>query len=169
VASRPALVLGLALLAALAACGSDDDRGDGREMRTTERAGTKRAEQVPTGPVKGKVQTADASLPPEAQVDLAIKRVLASGIPGLACDRHATERYVRTAFGDRAGCRRSTVPASAASSVRVSAIRISGDDARAVAVPTGGPSGGERIRIELIRAGGVWKIDSLRSNAPVGP
>jgi hypothetical protein len=166
-ASRPALGLILGLVVTLSGCGSDDD--DRGASRPSERTATERTEQAPTAPAKQKVQTAESSLPPEARVDLAIKRVLASGIPGLACDRHATERYVRTAFGDRAGCRRSTVPASAASSVKVIEIRISGESARAVAVPTGGPSGGERIRVELIRAGPVWKVDSLRSNAPVGP
>jgi hypothetical protein len=53
--------------------------------------------------------------------------------------------------------------------VEVSEVRIDGDAAKALAVPTGGPSDGERIRVELVRGGGVWKIDSLRSNAPVGP
>jgi hypothetical protein len=161
----------LALVLGLAGCGSDDEGGgDGRAPRTTERVGTKFAEPAPKGPVKGKVQKGgQSSLPPEAQVDLAIKAVLASGVPGLACDRHATERYVESSFGGRSGCVRSTVPASAASSVEVTAIRTDGDAARAVAVPTGGPSDGERIRVELVREGGVWKVDSLRSNAPVGP
>ena len=39
--------------------------------------------------------------------------------------------------------------------------------ATARAVPSGGPSDGERIKVELVRRGGVWKVDSLRSNAPV--
>jgi len=53
--------------------------------------------------------------------------------------------------------------------VKVTKIEISGDKATAKAVPTGGPSGGETIEVKLVRQGGIWKVDSLHSNAPVGP
>ena len=171
-ASRVALLLALGL--GLAGCGSDDDGGgEAGAPAIRERSGVESAQPAPNGAAKGKVgkakKSAGSSLPPAAQVDLAIKAVLASGVPGLACDRHATERYLESSFGGRGGCVRSTVPPSAATSVEVSEVRIDGDAAKALAVPTGGPSDGERIRVELVRGGGVWKIDSLRSNAPVGP
>lgn len=95
--------------------------------------------------------------------------MLASGLPSLACDDSATKNFVKTTFGDRAGCERASVPASAASFVDVTAIVIKGDKATATARPTGGPSDGETIKVELRRQGGAWKVDSLRSNAPVGP
>jgi len=161
----------LALVLGLAGCGSDDNGGDARHTPvTTQRSGTELVQPAPKGPIPGRVQrSAQSALPPEAQVDRAIKGVLASGVPGLACDRHATARFVRTAFGSRAGCRRSTVPASAARSVSVREIDVRGRTASAKAVPDGGPSDGETIWIRLVRAGGVWKVDALRSNAPVGP
>jgi hypothetical protein len=174
VASRAALIVALVLGLGLAGCGFEDDgggetSGSRSAKRTKERVGAQFAEPAQKGPVKGKVQVVESSLPPDAQVDLAIKAVLASGVPGLACDRYATKRYVESSFGGHSGCVQSTVPASAATSVEVSEIRIDGKEARAVAVPSGGPSGGEQIRVELVRAEGVWKVDSLRSNAPVGP
>ena len=111
----------------------------------------------------------EARLSPQAQIDLAIKGVLASGVPGLACSRYATKRHVERTFGSRTGCVQSTVPGSAASSVEVRKVDIDGAEATATALPTGGPSGGERIEVALIRSGGLWKVDSLRSNVPVGP
>jgi hypothetical protein len=109
------------------------------------------------------------TLSPRAQVATAINAVLVSGKPGQACGQFATAEYVRTTFGGRGGCVQSTVPASAADSVKVSRIALSGDMASARAIPSGGPSSGETITVNLVREGSVWKIDSLRSNAPVGP
>lgn len=111
----------------------------------------------------------EAGLAPETQVDLAIKGVLASAVPQLACRRYATERHVKKAFGDRQGCLRSTVPASAAAYVKVTRVDIDGSQASARALPSGGPSDGEKIDVTLVRQGGIWKVDSLRSNVPVGP
>ncbi|MFN8159706.1 MAG: hypothetical protein U0R52_01490 [Solirubrobacterales bacterium] len=99
----------------------------------------------------------------------AIEGVLASGDRALACERYATASYVKSTFGSRRGCLDSTVPASAARSVIVTDVRIGGGSATARAVPHGGPSDGETITVRLIRVGAVWKADSLRSNAPVGP
>ncbi len=110
-----------------------------------------------------------SELTPEQQVDYAIKGVLASGVPGLACEQLATEKYVKDTFGSRKGCIKSTVPGSAATYLETSKIEINGDEATAVARPTGGPSNGETIQVSLVREGGTWKVDSLKSNAPVGP
>jgi hypothetical protein len=159
------------VVVALAGCGGDEEpatetAGRGPELPAT--APNRDARGVAAGTTAGR-RPELPSLSPQAGIDLAIKAVLASGVPGLACERHSTERYVGTTFGGRRGCVQSTVPASAASAVEVSKVRIDGDEARAVAVPDGGPSSGERIRVELVRTGGVWKVDTLRSNAPVGP
>lgn len=132
------------------------------EAQTEPKPGQGQSPAPPTGsPVAG--------LPPADQVDFAVKGVLASGVPQLACEQAATANYVDTTFGSRAGCERSTVPGSAATYVIVSAIKISGDRATASAKPHGGPSNGETIKVKLVREDGIWKVDSLRSNAPVGP
>src|SRR5256885_1590091 len=86
---------------------------------------------------------------------------IAAGVPGLACRRYSTRHYVESTFGSRAGCIHSTVPGSAAESVEVRHIDFSGDTAEALAIPTGGPSDGERIKVQLVRVHGVWEVDSL--------
>ena len=169
--ARLALLSLLALGLALGGCGGDGETTADTQAETQAPAGTtapppKQSPPPAAGAASGGVE---AELPPDAQVDLAIKGVLASAAPDLACRRYATTGYVKTTFGSRAGCVQSTVPASAAESVKVTKIEISGDKATATAVPTGGPSDAETIAVRLVRQGGIWKVDSLRSNAPVGP
>ena len=41
--------------------------------------------------------------------------------------------------------------------------------AQASVTPKGGVYDGERLRAELVLDDGVWRLDSLRSNVPVGP
>ena len=164
-------LVALALAVAPLACGSDEESTGGPSGGSTE-AQPKAAEQAKRGtprPNAESPRSVERALPPEAQVDLAIKGVLASAAPDLACRRYATQGYVEKTFGSRGGCVQSTVPESAADSVKVSKIEVSGEEASATAVPSGGPSDGETIKVELVRQGGIWKVASLRSNAPVGP
>ena len=159
-------------LAALSGCGADSESTQG----STGGAGTlsKQSGSAPTATQAGGEQAsggggAASSLTPTEQVDLAIKSVLASGVPDLACRQYSTERYVKTTFGGRAGCVKSTLPASAAQSIEERKIEIKGEEASATIVPSGGPSDGETIKVTLVRRGAVWKVDTLHSNAPVGP
>jgi hypothetical protein len=157
------------LVLALGGCGADEETEGTPADTGSPTAPTTTSHAQPSTPQAPDGADVEAQLPPEAQVDLAIKGVLASAAPDLACRRYATRGYVETTFGSRAGCVNSTVPASAAESVKVTKVEISGDEATAKAVPSGGPSDGETIKVELVRQGGIWKVDSLRSNAPVGP
>ncbi len=111
---------------------------------------------------------------PEKAVKEAIEAVLAPRPPGpasvqTACGFFVTDRYIKTTYGTRGGCAKALIPGSVADSVKVSRVNIGAGRATARAVPTGGPSDGETIAVRLLRVGSVWKVDSLRSNAPVGP
>jgi hypothetical protein len=41
--------------------------------------------------------------------------------------------------------------------------------AAAKVVPKGGLYDGDKITVSLVKEDGTWKVDSLKSNAPVGP
>ena len=111
---------------------------------------------------------------PEKAIKGAVEAVLAPHPPGrasvfTACGFYVTDGYLQTTYGGRQGCVRALVPGSAADEVKVSAVVVRGDRATARAVPTGGPSSGETITVHLVRYRSYWKVDLLRSNAPVGP
>jgi hypothetical protein len=105
----------------------------------------------------------------EKTIGIVIDAVLTSGEPLLACDLYVTPRYLRTAYGGRDGCTRAQGEKATADSVAVKSVNVKGEDADAVAVPSGGASDGERLEITLVRQGGAWRIDRVRSDAPVGP
>ena len=176
------LILAGAVLGILAGCG-DGGSTSGAATGTAVAAGSSASTGNTTAPAGGATSATttpggaatnppagqEPSVDPEQAITAAIDAVLASGDPALACERYATADYVGTTFGSRGGCVHSTVPASAADSVEVSAIRISGSTAKATAVPSGGPSDGEKISVALVNEDRVWKVDSLHSNVPVGP
>jgi hypothetical protein len=100
----------------------------------------------------------------------AISAVLASRDPAQACDHYTTSAFIQGAYGDVNGCKAAVgAPGEAARSVQVSGVSVSGDKASALAIPSSGPSKHERLQVQLLKQGGVWKVDSLVSNAPVGP
>ena len=132
----------------------------------------------PTGPTEpgGSTQPTGPTAPPPApprpageQIAAAVRGVLVSGDPDIACRRYATVKLLAESFGGLAGCRRATNPRSAADSVRLTGLVVNGNRARVVAIPRGGASSGQRIRVSLIVVGDGWRVNSLRSNVPVGP
>jgi hypothetical protein len=94
--------------------------------------------------------------------------VVQGGDPEVVCEELATESFVRSAYGSLQGCRDAVV-AQRAFDVRVAAVEIDGATATATVIPVAGPNEGERLTAELALESGVWKVDALRSDAPVGP
>jgi hypothetical protein len=109
----------------------------------------------------------------------AVDAVLVSADPNMACGTsYVTDHYLEKAFGGKQGCVRAQSPKSAASSVRLNDVElraiVSGTNppprhASVKAVPDGGLYGGDEITVSLVREDGGWKVDALKSNAPVGP
>jgi hypothetical protein len=102
-----------------------------------------------------------------------ISLVLAPKGPGFpkGCGPLVTPRYVEAAYGSVSGCLQAVKSGGVASAVEVHGIYVnqSAGTAKAYATPTGGPNDGEKLTVELVQERGVWKVDSIKSNAPVGP
>jgi hypothetical protein len=108
---------------------------------------------------------------------MAVDAVLTSSDPDKACaSLYVTQHYLEVAYGGKQGCVKAQAPGSAAKSVRIEGV-IRPDTASTTApeviakvVPSGGGLyEGEKITVSLVRQGAGWKVDGLKSNAPVGP
>ena len=167
---RRAGVVILAGALALAACGGDDDQ----PMQTTAPAVTGAADVTDEAKAPGTQAPEDEpSADPandEAAISTTLKAVLTGTNPGQVCAELVTQRYLRDSFGGASGCKGAQADQKPAKRVRLSRIVVLPDSlAQALAEPTGGLYDGERLRAELVLDDGVWKLDSLRSNVPVGP
>jgi hypothetical protein len=87
-------------------------------------------------------------------------------------DQYVTQHYLSAAYGGRSGCVQAQSPKSAATSVDVGLVTQASNQPRAASVkasPKGGIYDGEKLTVSLVQEGGSWKVDGLKSNAPVGP
>ena len=106
----------------------------------------------------------------KAEIARVIELVLTGNDPTEVCGALVTTRYLRRAYGDRAGCEAAQIDVEPADRVRLSRVVVLPDSLAQVSVkPAGGIYDRDRLRAELVLDGGVWQLDSLRSNVPVGP
>ncbi|MDQ2676430.1 MAG: hypothetical protein M3Y34_06445 [Actinomycetota bacterium] len=165
-----ALAAAIALISGLAAC------GEGEPAQTTAAAETGASETgetttatepgaMPDGGEEGGDPAAD-----EAAIVATIEAVLAGKNPAKACGESVTERFLRRSYGDAAGCEAAQAGARPAADAGVTQVVITPQSvAQALARPKGGIYDGQKLRAELVLEEDVWKLDSLRSNVPVGP
>jgi hypothetical protein len=161
----------LTVLAALAlpACGDDDEPAQTTAPAVTGAAETTDAEKAPGTEAPEDEPSADPKSDRTA-ISMTLEAVLTGHDPRQACGELVTERYLREAYGGLQGCEGAAADAKPAKDVRVSRIVVLPDSvAQASAEPAGGLYDGERLRAEVVLVDGFWKLDSLRSNVPVGP
>jgi hypothetical protein len=80
-----------------------------------------------------------------------------------------TEHYVRVAYGDIGGCIQAQAHGAVAKSLGSYQEHKNGDRATVMVRPSGGVYDREKLTVSLVKEDGSWKVDSLKSNAPVGP
>jgi hypothetical protein len=176
-----ALVAAIGIVATLAAgalagCGGGDDTTTGEPATGAEGATT--TETSPETSTDGATTTTGGGGTAEGDAEQGrtirdvVIAVLATGDPDRACGSDfVTDAYISAAYGDKKGCEQAQTKASAADSLDIQSIEIvklKPPTAAAKVEPRGGQYDGEKLTITLVKDG-VWKIDSLKSNAPVGP
>jgi hypothetical protein len=104
---------------------------------------------------------------PAERVQGAVKFVLTATTSSTTCAPPVvTGRYLRAAYGGRQGC----IDAQRiAHKLEFEDLRIDGDRATAVVVPSDGTYEGERLTVSLVRLDRRWAVDQLDANVPVGP
>jgi hypothetical protein len=173
-AGAAALAIAAIAAAALAGCGGG---GSTTSEATTPAGGsggtTTSGEGTTTGTGSGNPFGGGGAAAKGHTVADVLDAVLASGDPDRACSTdYVTEQYLSEAYGGQQGCVQAQTPASAATSVEIQGLE--GDSsqegtATVKVMPDGGVYDGEKITVSLVKEGDDWKIDSLKSNAPVGP
>ena len=101
----------------------------------------------------------------------AVNAILASSDSDKACsDEFVTQHYLDAAYGGKQGCVKAQRPGTAARSLAVSASQpASHGHAELTVKPQGGIYDGQKLKVSLVKQNGTWKVDGLKSNAPVGP
>lgn len=158
------LALAVAIVAAaLAGCGGDADD----PARSPPTHGTTATPRTTTN--SGNDVSASALPGGDEAVRIGAEAVLASSDPTEACGKYVTDRYLAVAYGGRQGCIDAQAPGSVADQLDFQDLRIEGNHATAVVVPSGGLYDGERVTVSLVRHGPSWAVDALDANVPVGP
>lgn len=161
----------LVLVASLlwSACGGDDEPMQTTAAAVTGAAETTDAEKAP-GTEAPEDEPSDDPISDETAISITLEAVLTGDDPRQVCGELVTERYLGDAYGGAEGCEGAQDDAKPAKSVRIRGVVVQPDSlAQASATPTGGIYDGERLRAVLVLHDGFWKLDSLRSNVPVGP
>ena len=160
-----ALTAAVAVALALGACGGDAEPGD-----TAVPAATGTSESGTDTAAAADAEPAADPVDDEAEIVATLEAVLAGSDPVRACGASVTERFLRRSYGDTAGCEAAQKAAKPARKAGVTQIVIQPDSvAQALAHPKGGIYDGQELRAELVLDDDEWKLDSLRSNVPVGP
>ncbi len=88
---------------------------------------------------------------------------------GIVPSANVTEHFVHSAYGDTGGCIRAQSQGAVAKSLRSYTQETNGNTATVTVRPVGGIYDGEKLTVSLVKEDGGWKVDNLKSNAPVGP
>lgn len=157
----PILIAALALAVSIAACGEKDESVATEAQVTETTAGG-------GGGSGGGAGGGGGGQSDEDQIADAVVAVIGGNDPDEVCEELATVVYVKHSYGDVQGCR-AAVEKRATVGVDVKVGKVDGNTAEATATPQGGPNRGEELKVDLVNEDGVWKVDVVRSNAPVGP
>jgi hypothetical protein len=116
--------------------------------------------------VSTSAHTGVAPAQPRAAVRLAL--TASPGGPAEACSLYSAA-LLKSAYGTVDGCVSALRSGGTADSVKFISSKKSGTTATVVAVPSGGPSSGEKLTYTLVLADHGWLLDTVKSNVPVGP
>ncbi len=165
------LVVCLLAAALLAACGDSSDADQSTATGSGPSADPTTGAEGPSGETdaSGGEDTAAPGLSDSKQVSLAIEALLIDPDNDLVCDQVLSEKLLRSAYGDRQGCRNQRRPQLLSESTKINGLEVDGDTATAVAIPKGGLYDGEKLEIVAVREGDTWQIEQFIADIPVGP
>jgi hypothetical protein len=173
---RAVAVVGAVVAAAFAGCGGGGASSDATPATSSPPSTVPSNTTTTTTSTESTTSTGGGGSTTTAQVGQAhtprqaVEAVLTSADPSKACGAgYVTEHYLEAAYGGHEGCVKAQSPKSAATSLGSDHSVAIADRILVTVRPSGGLYDGEKIMVMLRREDGSWKVDSLKSNAPVGP
>ncbi len=164
------LALAVAMLAAaFAGCGGDGDdtAGSPQTKSTTAAQGTASSPTTTTtstneGDGGGDSRQRKQSTDPRT----AVEAFLTSSDASRRCERFVTTDFLFQAYSGPHACAQAP---PLADQFDFKDLRVEGNRATAVVVPSDGTYNGERLTVSLVRQGRRWAVDELHAKVPVGP
>jgi hypothetical protein len=168
--------LAVALVAAtIAGCGggsSESSTSTSASVSTTQttspQATTTSTDPTTTGSTSGSGGSGHGQTPQQAVNGVLTKAGADNCVAG-GGGSNVTEHFIHAAYGDTGGCIHAQNEGAVAKSLGSYSQKITGSTATAQVRPVGGIYDGEKITVSLVMEDGGWKVDGLKSNAPVGP
>jgi hypothetical protein len=176
VAAAVAAVAAALVAAAVAGCGGGGSEGSGSSssasvsttQTTSSQTATRTTSTTSTGGGPGTGQVGQFLSIPQV-----VKTVLTSSDPAKTCGtQYVTQHYLSAAYGGRQGCVQAQNPKNSADALRVGPVTQASNEPRMASVkasPRGGLYDGEKLTVSVVKEQDTWKVDGLKSNAPVGP
>jgi hypothetical protein len=170
-------VLAIAFALAVAGCGGGGDEGSSTTSTNDSTSTSTQSTSTESGSTTstGGGSTIGQGGQTHTTIRQAVDAVLLSADPEKACGSdYVTQHYLKSAYGGKQGCVQGQSSRTAANSLRISEmipLDTAAPPPRAAVdlVPDGGLYDGEKITVSLVKEDDSWKVDELKSNAPVGP
>jgi hypothetical protein len=161
------------LAAAIAGCGGGGSESSTSTSAATTTQASTQARTTSTGSIttrgtNGSGGAGHGQTPQQAVNGVLIKVGPDNCVAG-GGSSNVTEHYIHAAYGDTGGCIRAQNKGAAAKSLDSYSQKITGNTGTVEVRPVGGIYDGEKITVLLVKEDGGWKVDALKSNAPVGP
>lgn len=172
VAALAAAVLAASALIGCGGGGSEGSTGTSASVSTTPSTssqtttGTASTTRTDGGPNAGRAGRG-------LTIPQVVETLLTSSDPSKTCGTaYVTQHYISAAYGSEQGCVQAQTPKNAATSVDIGPVTQTSNQplvASTKVTPTGGIYDGEKLTVSLVKEQDSWKVDGLKSNAPVGP
>jgi hypothetical protein len=150
----------------VAGCGGGDSTTSTTSVTQTATPATTSTVQATTTP--SSKQTGGSKPAQPTTPDANVEDALTAPDAQLACGLYS-DALLKSAYGDTSGCVAAIKAGGSANSVRIVSSQTSGSTATVVAIPSGGPSSGEKLTYTLVMDNGQWRLDKVDSNVKVGP
>jgi hypothetical protein len=124
--------------------------------------------QTTTGTMTTTTGTTTQPASDEKEIRATVTTYLVKPNDPTVCDELITPAFLKRSYGNKQGCVAARKPSALANSVTIKPLE-GGTGTMVSAKPKGGVFAGQTLKVTVINIDGKWMIDTISSNAKVGP